>query len=124
VCPSVAAYGLIARIWIGSSNTGRKQPNFDASFTVEAVGEIRKRGRIWWIRYYRAGRRFEESSGSEKRGAAVNLLRLREGDLAKGLPVSPKIGRLRFEQAATDLVNEYIANGRRTVQDLRFASGT
>ena len=115
---------MIARIWIGSSNTGRKQPNFDASFTVEAVGEIRKRGRIWWIRYYRAGRRFEESSGSEKRGAAVNLLRLREGDLAKGLPVSPKIGRLRFEQAATDLVNEYIANGRRTVQDLRFASGT
>jgi hypothetical protein len=25
------------------------------------MGELRQRGKIWWMRYYRNGRRFEES---------------------------------------------------------------
>ena len=79
------------------------------------MGEIRQRGRIWWIRYYRNGRRYEESSGSTKKGAAIDLLKIREGDSARGVPVTPKIGRLRFEEAAADVVTDYRVNGKRSL---------
>lgn len=82
------------------------------------MGELKLRGRIWWVRYYRDGRRFEESSGSSKEGDARRLLRLREGDVERGLPVSPKMGRLRFEEAAQDLLNDYKTNGRKSLPDL------
>src|SRR5260221_3940346 len=81
------------------------------------MGELKQRGKIWWIRYYRAGKRYEESSGSEKKGAAIDLLKIREGDSARGVPVTPKIGRLRFEEAATDLLNDYRSNGRKSLDE-------
>jgi hypothetical protein len=58
---------------------------------------------VWSIRYYRDGRPFEESSGSTKYADAVALLKIREGDIAKGVPVSPQIARFRFEDAAADI---------------------
>ena len=79
------------------------------------MGQIRKRGEIYWIRYYRAGKRHEESTRSTRRGDAERLLKLREGDVAKGLPISPAIGRLTFDDSATDLENEYTTNGRRSI---------
>jgi len=82
------------------------------------MGQLKKRGNVWWIRYYRDGRRYEESSRSTKEGDARRLLRLREGDIERGLPVSPKIGRLRFEEAAQDLLNDYRTNGKRTLGDV------
>ena len=82
------------------------------------MGELRQRGRVWWIRYYRNGQRFEESSGSAKKGDAITLLKLREGDGAHGLPVTPKIGRLRFEEAAADVVNDYRTNGKRSLDEV------
>jgi hypothetical protein len=75
------------------------------------MGELRRRGNVWWVRYYRNGKRYEESTGSAKKGAAIDLLKIREGDGAHGIPVTPKIGRLRFEEAATDMLNDYRTNG-------------
>jgi integrase len=79
------------------------------------MGEVKQRGKVWWVRYYRDGRRYEESSGSAKKGAAIDLLKIREGDGAKGLPITPKIGRLRFEEAVADVVNDYRVNGKRSI---------
>ena len=79
------------------------------------MGEIRKRGQTWWIRYCRNGRRYEESSRSTRKGDAITLLRLREGDAAKGVPVTPRIGRLRFEEAAAGILSDYRTNGRRSL---------
>ena len=36
-----------------------------------------------------------ESSYSSKESDAINLLKLREGDIAHGLPVNPKLNRIR-----------------------------
>src|SRR5690349_7312420 len=80
------------------------------------MGEVRKRGQTYWIRYYRNGKRYEESAGSDKKTAAIDLLKLREGDGARGLPVTPKIGRLRFEEAAQDVINDYRVNGKRSLE--------
>jgi len=83
------------------------------------LGEIRKRGDVWWIRYYRNGRRFEESARSEKRKAAVDLLKIREGHVAKGVPLSAKVGQLRFDEAAKDLLTDYTVNGKRSIAHVK-----
>ncbi len=82
------------------------------------MGEIRKRGNVYWIRYCRNGQRHEESTHSKVKQAAIDLLRVREGDIAHGAPITAKITRLRFDQAAADLITEYRINRRRSVDEL------
>jgi hypothetical protein len=53
------------------------------------MGMTYKRGSVWWVKYYRNGRPIRESSHSGKESDAINLLKLREGDIAHGLPVNP-----------------------------------
>lgn len=82
------------------------------------MGELKRRGQIWWIRYYKNGRRYEESSGSTKEAAAKGLLRLREGDIERGVAMTPKVGRIRFEEAAKDVLNDYRTNRKRSLDDV------
>ena len=70
------------------------------------------------VKYSRNGRPYFESAHSTRKEEATRLLRLREGDIARGVPVTPRIGRMRFEEAAEDLVAEYRVNGRRTLSEL------
>ena len=79
------------------------------------MGSIYKRGNKLWIAYYRDGRKYRESTGSARESDAKRLLRLREGDIERGVPVTPKIGRLRFTEAAEDLINDYKVNGKRSL---------
>src|ERR1051325_1940871 len=83
------------------------------------MGQLRKRGGVWWVRYYRNGQRHEESSHSDRKETARDLLRRREGAIAAGIPVTAKINRFRFEDAAKDLVTEYQVNNRRSLDELQ-----
>jgi integrase len=60
-----------------------------------------------------------ESARSDKEGDAKTLLKRREGAIANGEPVSPKIGRVTFREAASDVVNDYKVNGKRSLADLQ-----
>ena len=82
------------------------------------MGMTYQRGAVWWVKYYRNGRPITESSGSTKEGDAIQLLKIREGDIAHGLPVNPKLNRIRFDEAAEDLKTEYAVNGRRSADEL------
>src|SRR5688572_25502277 len=82
------------------------------------MGMTYRRGAVWWIKYYRNGRPMRESSHSSKESDAITLLKLREGDIAHGLPVNPKLNRIRFDEAADDLKTEYAVNGRRSADEL------
>lgn len=82
------------------------------------MGSVYRRNKTYWIAYYRNGRLFRESSHSDREGEATRLLRLREGDIAKGLPVSPAIGRLTFAEAAADVRTDYQINGKRSLEAL------
>jgi len=62
-----------------------------------------------------------ESSGSAKESDAIQLLKIREGDIAHGLPVNPMLNRIRFDEAVEDLKTEYAVNGRRTNSSGAFA---
>ncbi len=83
------------------------------------MGGLKRRGQIWWIRYYRNGRRYEESSRSARKSDAIDLLRVRLGDIAKGVPVTPALTRMRFGEAAADLLNDYTTNGRRSHDNVK-----
>lgn len=82
------------------------------------MGELRQRGKIWWIRYYRDGRRYEESAKSGRKGDAIDLLRTREGAIANGAPMTSQIGRLTFDDAVADVVTDYRVNNKRTLADV------
>ena len=82
------------------------------------MGCIYKRGATWWIKYSRSGRPYFESARSPKKEEATRLLRLREGDIARGVRVTSQIGRMRFEDAAEGIVMDYRTNRRKTLGDL------
>src|SRR5580765_308306 len=80
---------------------------------------FRQKGRrTWMLKYFRSGQPIYESSGTDDKTQAKKLLRNRETDIDRGLPVTAKVGRLRFEEAAADLVNEYKVNNRRSLDEL------
>ena len=79
------------------------------------MGSLYQRGRIWWFSYYRGGKQYFESSRSERKQDAKNLLALREGDIVKGIPVTPRINRTKWEDAIQDVVNDYKANKKKTL---------
>lgn len=82
------------------------------------MGELRLRGNVWWIRYYRNGRRYEESARTTKKTEALKELQRREGAGANGVPVTPKIGRLRFEEMAADIITDYRINKKRSADEV------
>jgi len=72
-----------------------------------------------WIKYYQHGRAVRESTGTTKESVARRMLRTREGDVEHGIPINPKVGKITFEDAAEDLLNDYKTNGKRTHADLK-----
>lgn len=78
-----------------------------------------RRGRIWWIKYYRDGKPFRESSKSEKSADAKRLLRTREGVSETPDSLEPKTDCAGFRELAEDLLNEYRANNRKSFMWLK-----
>ncbi len=81
-------------------------------------GTVREMPTIW-IKYYQGGRAVRESTGTIKKTVARRILRAREGDVERGIPVNPKMGRVTFEDAAKDLLNDYTINGKKTHDDAK-----
>jgi integrase len=82
------------------------------------MGQIRKRGKFYQIRYYRNGQRIEESTGFTKHEDARDLLRNREGQIEKGVPITARSTKLTFDDAVKDVVSDYSVNGKRSKPDL------
>jgi integrase len=82
------------------------------------MGSIYKRGRIYWIKYYRDGRAMRESSESTKESDAKTLLAKREGAIANGLRITPKSLRITIDELLNDVIDDYRANRRRSIDDL------
>jgi integrase len=73
---------------------------------------------IWWIKYQVGSRPQCVSSGSDKKRVAEDLLKEREGDVVKGVAFTARVGRVRFEEAAEDLLNDYRTNGKRSLRTI------
>jgi len=70
------------------------------------------------MKYYQNGRARRESTGTDKEGEAKKLLATREGDVARGLPVSPRMGQIKIDELLEDTKTDYKVNGRATLKDL------
>ena len=72
----------------------------------------------WWMKYHVNGRPVRESTGTTKVTVARRMLRDREGCVERGFPINPKQNRVTFEEAAENMLNDYRANGKRSVGEV------
>jgi len=78
------------------------------------TGEIKERP-IWWIKYYRCGKSYRESTKSDKITIAERLLKKREGEIAEGKLPGVYFDKVRFDDLAEDFITDYRINGRDTL---------
>ncbi len=78
------------------------------------MGTLRKRGKKWYLRYYRKGHSYEVAAHTDSKQAAQDMLDRRVGAVKSGKRLSPKMDRLRFDEAAADVLNDYRINDRRS----------
>ena len=79
------------------------------------MGSIFKRGGKLWVKYYRNGKCYRESSGSEKKMVAKKLLEIREGEIAQGKLPGIVFDSTTFDQLADGLLRDYRINQRRSL---------
>jgi len=82
-----------------------------------ATGELIEKG-PWWMKYYRDGRPFFESTSTIDKGEARRKLKEREGQVASGLHHGPQVDRTRFEDLVTGIRQDYAMNERKSVRRL------
>lgn len=93
---------------------------YQPTYVDKRTGES-KTAATWWIQYSVRGKRYRESSGSANRNDAVKLLRDRLGAAAQGKPVGPNVDKTSFDDIAQILLDDYRANGRRSLERVEAA---
>jgi len=71
------------------------------------VGAIYKRGAVFWIKYYRDGKPYRESTKSDKETVAKQKLKLREGEIAAGKIPGILFDKAKFDGLAEDFLQDY-----------------
>jgi hypothetical protein len=81
-------------------------------------GRGKRKSSVWWIKYKdTAGHWRAESSGDSDKEKARDLLKLREADVVKGVPVTPQVSRYTLGEAVTDLLAFQRMKGLRSVDE-------
>jgi integrase len=79
------------------------------------MGMIYKRGKVWWIKYYKNGKSFRESSKTTKKMVAKKLLDRREGEIAQGKIPGVQFEKISFDELAEDFLRDYRINQKRSL---------
>jgi len=79
------------------------------------MGSIFKRGGKLWVKYYRNGKCYRESSGSEKKMVAKKLLEIREGEIAQGKLPGIVFDSTTFDQLADGFCRDYRINQKKSL---------
>ncbi|NGZ95327.1 MAG: site-specific integrase [Nitrospira sp. WS110] len=72
----------------------------------------------WWMKYYRDGRPFYESTGTTDKREAQRRLNERLGQIATGTYVGHHIERTLFEDLVEGIVQDYTLNRRKSIRRL------
>jgi integrase len=89
---------------------------------IRGLGGAYQRGGIWWIQFYVRGRRYRESTESTKETDATKLLKKRIGEAQQpGRPIGAQVEKTTLSDLAAMIVNDYRANGRRSLDRLEDA---
>ena len=79
------------------------------------MGSIYQRGNTYWIKYYRNGKPYRESTRSRKEADAKRLLKKREGEIANGKPPGIYFDKVRFDELAENFLNDYRINAKKSL---------
>jgi integrase len=82
------------------------------------MGQIYKRGETFWIKYYRNGKPYRESSHSKKESDARHLLKIRDGQIATHKFPGLRVEKILYDELAQDIINEYKMNNRKSMERL------
>ncbi len=80
------------------------------------MGSLYQRGEVWWIKYYRNGKPYRESSNSTKKMVAKKLLERREGEIAQGKLPGVVFDKVTFDQLAEDFLRDYRINQKKSLK--------
>jgi integrase len=86
-------------------------------------GSYYRRGSVFWVKYYKNGRPYRESTGSTLERDAKDLLNRRLGDIAAGRPVNPRADRIKLDELLDDLLTEYRVNERASLRRMKELVG-
>ncbi len=75
-------------------------------------GTVYQRGKVFWIKYYRNGKPYFESSKSTKKMVANKLLEQRLGEIAQGKMPGIHFDKVTFEELKADLETDYGLKGQ------------
>lgn len=73
---------------------------------------------VWWVKYYRNGKAYRESTHKTTEKEAQEFLTERLGQIVTGNFYGPKSERVRIDELADDLLRDYRINGKRSLDDL------
>lgn len=79
------------------------------------MGSIYKRGEVFWVKYYRNGKSYRESTKSTKETDAKRLLKHREGEISQGKIPGAYFDKVRFDELAKDFLDDYRVNEKKSV---------
>lgn len=74
-----------------------------------------RQSQVYWIKYYRNGKPYRESTKSTKEADAKRLLKRREGEISKGKLPGIYFDRVRFDELAEDFLRDYKVNNKKTL---------
>jgi len=84
------------------------------------MGSIYKRGEVFWIKYYRHGKPYRESSKSPQITKAQRLLKKREGEISEGKLPGIQFEKVTFGDLAKDFLTDYKVNERDTLKRAKW----
>jgi integrase len=79
------------------------------------MGSLYKRGNTWWIKYYRNGKPYRESSGTDKKMVAKKVLERKEGDIAQGKVPGIPFDKVTFDELAEEFLRDYQINQKKSL---------
>jgi len=79
------------------------------------TGSIFRRGAIYWIKYYRNGQPYRETSASDKEADARKLLKQRIGEIAVGRFIGPEADKVTIRALSEDYEKDYQINGKKSL---------
>jgi integrase len=80
------------------------------------MGSIYKRGKTYWIQYYNNGKKYNESTKSQKKMVAAQLLKKREGEISQGKLPGIHFDKVTFTELADEFLDDYIINQKKTLK--------
>src|SRR5579859_6756824 len=83
------------------------------------LGSIFQRGSVYWIKYYKGGRAYRESSKSQRYEDAERLLKRRHGEIALGKFVGLAVERITMGELLGNVETDYEENERGSLAQLK-----